>query len=169
MQRTQVPSLFREIISCILWKKKKKGTAQDSLMETDISWGVGGSCWNPWGTSAVQHGHFRSRSPPFSIWDWGHSLLQSLVSFQAEHGPGGSWNPQAWWQVDLHLKHSPLLVLLPGGWVNLPECFEFSWGCKTWLTATAISGAWTLACLFSNWALSSSSSVWSWSLSTPRP
>ena len=40
---------------------------------------------------------------------------------QAENGPGGSWHPQAWWQVDLHLKHSPLLVLPPDGWVNLPE------------------------------------------------
>ena len=48
--------------------------------------------------------------------------LQDQACLQTRHGLGGSfWHPQAQWSVDLPLKHSPLLVLPPDGWGNLPE------------------------------------------------
>ena len=95
---------------------------------------------------------------PLPLGDWGHSHFQWPVCLQTVLGPGGSfWDSWAQWPVDLHLKHSPLLVSFPDWWLNLLAPFGLLWGCRAWLTAMAISLAWTLACLFSCWVLSSSS------------
>ena len=57
---------------------------------------------------------------PLSLWDWGHSHFQWPVCLQAGHGLGGSfWHLWAQWPVDLHLKHSPLMIFTFRGTVKL--------------------------------------------------
>ena len=98
---------------------------------------------------------------PLPLWDWGQSHFRWPVLLQTRDGPGGSfWHFWAQWLIDLHLKHSPLLVLPPGRWLNFLGPLGLSCGCKTWLKAMAISLAWALACLFLHQVLSSS---WAWS------
>ena len=99
-----------------------------------------GSCHqNPWATSVIQHGHIGSRSL-LSPSELGTVLLLMTCLFEGWAWTRGFfWYFGAQWPVDLHLKHSSLLIYLWGGWLNFLGPLGLSWGCNAWLTAIAIS------------------------------
>ena len=105
-------------------------------------------------------------SPPLQ--DWGQSHFQWPICLQTGHGPGGSfWHSQAQWLVDSHLKHSPLLVLPPGRWLNFLGTPWVVLRLQGTADSCGPSLAWAGACPLARQFLSSSS-AWSQLLSIPK-
>ena len=95
-------------------------------------------------------------TPWLPLWEWGSPTSNDILLADWAWTRGSFCQFGAQWLVDLYLKHSTLLVLSQGGWLNFLGPLGLSWGCKTWLTVMGTSLAWALACLLSHQVLSSS-------------